>query len=153
VNLKTRAERLSGEDAEILKNLAESEQFKRLETQAVKRYLQISEKARFFNPELISKLSMDVDKEKIEKLMRVGQLMNPCLDDYDIVEKLKIINCPTLIIHGDYDPIPLESSEMIHHSIRGSELVVIEDCGHFPFVEAPEIFARAVESFLERTSE
>ena len=118
----------------------------------MKRYLQVSERARFFNPDRISELTMDVDEKKIEKLMWVGQLMNPYLDDYDIGEMLRTIRCPTLIIHGDYDPIPLESSEIIHHAITGSELVLIEDCGHVPFIETPRIFARAVEDFLARTS-
>lgn len=151
-NFRTRAERLSGEDAGIIDSIAESEAFHRLEPEAVGRYLRISEKARFFNPDRIADLRMDIDREKIEKLMWVGQLMNPCLEDYDIEDQITGIECPALIIHGDYDPIPLESSEIIHRSIRGSELVMIEHCGHFPFIEAPREFSRVVESFLEKTS-
>lgn len=152
-NFQTRAKRLAGEDAEKIDSIAESEAFHQLEPEAVRSYLMLSEKARFFNPELISELSMKIDREKIEKLIWVGQVMNPGLADYDIEAKLKGIDCPCLIVHGDYDPIPLESAEIIHRSIQGSELVVIEDCGHFPFIESPKRFSRVVETFLEKTSD
>ena len=74
--------------------------------------------------------------------------MDACLADYDIADTLPAVSCPTLIIHGDYDTIPLESAEMIHKQIGDSKLVVVKECGHFPFIEAPEFFLREVNSFM-----
>jgi len=45
----------------------------------------------------------------------------------------------------------LESSRIIHRKIEGSRLIVLEDSGHFPFIEAPEPFFREVRDFLEET--
>lgn len=95
-NFRTRAERLSGEDARIIDSIVETEAFHRLEPEAVGRYLRISENARFFNPDRISELVMDIDREKIEKLMWVGQLMNPCLEDYYIEGQITGIRAVTL---------------------------------------------------------
>lgn len=152
LNIKAREERRTEEDFKIIQEITGSEAFQKLEIQAVKRYLQVSEKVKFFNPDLISELKADLNKEKIEKLMWVAQLMNPFLEEYDIAEDLSAITCSTLIIHGDHDTIPLESAEIIHRQVRGSKLVVVKDCGHFPFIEAPEIFVREVISFMGKNS-
>ncbi len=58
---------------------------------------------------------------------------------------------PTLVIHGEDDPIPTatarETAELL-----GGELVLLERCGHAPFVEAAESFVFAVNEFLSRSS-
>ena len=148
LNRKIQMQRRSEEDIKMIQEIMGSEAFQKMEPHAITRYFQVSEKVKFFNPVLMSKMRIDLDEEKIEKLMWVGQLMNPYLDDYDITEDLAAITVPVLIVHGDYDTIPLESAEIIHHRIRGSKLVVVKDCGHFPFIEAPEIFLREVSSFM-----
>lgn len=148
VNFKAREERRTAEDIRMIQEIMESEAFQKLESQAITSYFQVSEKVKFFDPDLISRMKIDLDEDKIGKLMWVGQLMNPYLAEYDIAEDLSTITCPTLIIHGDYDTIPLESAEIIHHRISGSKLVVVKDCGHFPFIEAPEIFFQEVISFM-----
>ena len=58
---------------------------------------------------------------------------------------------PTLITHGRQDPIPLASSEAAARAMD-AELVVIEDCGHVPYVEQPEALFRAIERFLAANS-
>ncbi len=148
LNRKTQGQRRSEEDIEMIQEIMGSEAFQKMEPQAITRYFQVSEKVKFFNPDLMSKMRLTLDEDKIQKLMWVGQLMNSYLDDYDIAEDLTAIAVPVLIIHGDYDTIPLESAEIIHSRISGSKLLVIKDCGHFPFIEAPEIFLREVASFI-----
>jgi len=148
INFKAREERRSEEDVKKIKEIMASEAFQKMEPQAIKSYFQVSEKVKFFNPDLISKMRVSLDQEKIAKLMWVGQLMNPHLADYDIVEDLSSITSPVLIIHGEYDTIPVDSARLIHSQVKGSKLVLVKDCGHFPFIEAPEIFAREVKAFL-----
>jgi proline iminopeptidase len=57
---------------------------------------------------------------------------------FDIHHALKKLLCKTLIVHGDQDPIPVSTAENLHKSIERSTFVVIEECGHFPYVEKPE---------------
>ena len=61
----------------------------------------------------------------------------------------RLIDVPTLIVHGDRDPIPVAMARRLHAEIDGSELVVLEGVGHFPMVEAPEAFERAVRGFID----
>ena len=59
----------------------------------------------------------------------------------------EIIN-PTLIVWGDSDKmIPLQYSKEFRE-IPGSELVVLKDSGHTPYVEKPMTFNRVVIKFL-----
>lgn len=56
---------------------------------------------------------------------------------------------PTQIIWGRQDPIiPLSAGQLYHDSIPGSQLTVIDDCGHRPEVEKPEEFIKIVQGFL-----
>ncbi len=68
----------------------------------------------------------------------------------DARELLSTIDCPTMVIHGADDRlIPVERGEEIARAIPGAELVVIEDAGHFVFLEQPEVIASAVAGFLD----
>jgi len=75
------------------------------------------------------------------------------LETYDELTEIAKITSPTLIIHGDEDLIPLESSQQIHEAIAGSQLVVLEGIGHIPFVEAPAAFFAAVRDFMQQITE
>ena len=56
-------------------------------------------------------------------------------------EDLKNVKIPTLVIHGDADPlVPIEGGKDTANSIPGAELLVIEGMGHsFPIEKVPQI--------------
>lgn len=72
------------------------------------------------------------------------------LGEYDVTDGLEQVACPTLVVHGADDPIPLESSQAIARTL-GAELVVLADCGHVPYVERPKELFDAVNRFLAST--
>jgi proline iminopeptidase len=80
---------------------------------------------------------------------RVQQSIWESLGDFDLTRpgSLDSIRIPTLVVHGRQDPIPLESSEAAAKSLQ-SPLVVLEDCGHVPYVEQPQQLFAAINSFL-----
>jgi proline iminopeptidase len=61
---------------------------------------------------------------------------------------LPAITCPTMIIYGDHDFIVDAAPQLIHDLIPNSELVVVPDSGHYPFIEQPEAFTRALRRFI-----
>ena len=64
----------------------------------------------------------------------------------------RLKNLPTCIIWGRQDHIvPLSAAQVYHEAIRGSRLVVLDDCGHRPEVEKPDEFVRVVREFLSDT--
>jgi len=59
------------------------------------------------------------------------------------------LRAPTLILWGDDDAVtPLSMAHTFHREIAGSELKIIERCGHLPPLEQPGEFASAVTCFL-----
>jgi len=62
-----------------------------------------------------------------------------------------LITAKTLVIHGLEDLIPLEASREWVSSIPNARLLRIPGVGHFPRLEAPEVFFPAVRIFLDGT--
>ena len=144
-----RKERLSDEDRRAMAAIMQTEEFAAGDPTAIMEYLRITEKVKFHEPARMADLSMELDRATIRNLMLVSGAMNGYLADYDIHDQLDAITCPTLIIHGAFDPIPLESAERIHQRIEGSKLIVMEQCGHFPFIENRDGFLALVNRFLD----
>lgn len=67
---------------------------------------------------------------------------------YDSREGLKKLKRPVLIIQAHQDPIGDKTAEDIRALIAGSKLVYINRCGHFPWIEQPEAFRKAIADFL-----
>ncbi|MBX2866805.1 alpha/beta hydrolase [Candidatus Kaiserbacteria bacterium] len=67
----------------------------------------------------------------------------------DLSEYATQIQIPTLLIWGEDDTAtPLADGKRFNELIRGSELKVIEDAGHFVHREKPESVAEYIERFL-----
>ena len=82
---------------------------------------------------------------------RVQQSIWESLGDYDLLQPgaLDSVRVPALVIHGRQDPIPLASSEACARAL-GGELVVLDPCGHVPYVEQPAPLFAAIDAFLAR---
>jgi proline iminopeptidase len=80
---------------------------------------------------------------------RVQQSVWESMGEFDLVAdgRLASIRVPTLITHGRQDPIPLASSEECARAM-GAKLVVIENCGHVPYVEQPAALFAALDGFI-----
>jgi len=64
--------------------------------------------------------------------------------DYDLLARLRPLELSTLVIHGDRDLIPVECARHVAEAASGSRLIVLEDCGHFAYLERPEEVRRAI---------
>jgi pimeloyl-ACP methyl ester carboxylesterase len=65
------------------------------------------------------------------------------------LEALHAIKCPSLIMSGDHDVIPLEHTVKIFQNIPGAQLWVIPHSGHATLIEHAEEFNKKVEEFLK----
>src|SRR5262245_18483203 len=64
-------------------------------------------------------------------------------------EEVRSIKAPTLLVWGMNDPLsPLAIADKLHAAIKGSKKVLIDQAGHFPFLEHPEKFNQIVMDFL-----
>jgi proline iminopeptidase len=76
------------------------------------------------------------------------QALLPSFGDYDWREELRTLEVPRLIIHGREDGIPLEGARAWAAGFDQARLLVLSPSGHFPFVEQPDAFFAAAETFL-----
>lgn len=77
-----------------------------------------------------------------------AMLLADLAKSYDVRAGLRRVNRPTLILHGHQDPMGDKTAEDVHAAITSSTVVYLHKCGHFPWVEQPEAFRIAIESFM-----
>lgn len=82
---------------------------------------------------------------------------NPAMHDdteTDLLDELHHIEVPVLIVTGVDDPLsPMEESRLIADALPFVRLIELEACGHYPYVEQPELFADAIDQFLTDVSD
>src|SRR5215218_7110449 len=77
------------------------------------------------------------------------KLFNEGIAEWDMRSDLAAIEAPTLALTGEYDFICGPAcAEDIAAGVAGCEKVLLEDCGHFTFVEKPREFCAAIQRFL-----
>lgn len=68
--------------------------------------------------------------------------------DPKLAQRLRRIQCPTLLLWGDHDRlIPPAYGEAYRRLIPGAELKLIKDCGHLPMFEKEAEFVETVSNF------
>lgn len=73
----------------------------------------------------------------------------PYMHSLTLAGLLPGVDTPTLIVWGGQDRItPLNSGELYRRAIKGSDLVIVDDCGHMPEMEKPDQFSSVVQNFL-----
>ena len=75
------------------------------------------------------------------------------LKRWDITDRLREIDVPTLITAGAHDEFTPPQAEALHAAIPASELVTFENSSHMQFVEEPERYRELVAGFLERVEQ
>lgn len=112
--------------------------------------LKLDATLRFYDPSKALTMDTSLEKNTLRNAATIESLLTTSFNrkQKELEAKLSTISVPTLIIHGDYDPIPISSSEYIQQQIAASQLVVMDQSGHFPFVEQPEQFVDTVQGFL-----
>jgi pimeloyl-ACP methyl ester carboxylesterase len=84
-----------------------------------------------------------INSDNVKKTMLVNAI------NTDITKELKMIDVPTLLIYGKSDKVtPLSLAYKMKELIKYSELIELDDCGHFPYIEKPTVFNLIINSFL-----
>jgi pimeloyl-ACP methyl ester carboxylesterase len=73
----------------------------------------------------------------------------PYMHDPRLPSLLRRLRLPTLIVWGRQDAIaPVNCAEIYQQNIQGSQLAIMEQCGHMPPIEKPQEFVNIVSEFL-----
>ncbi len=134
-------------------HIEQTREFAEGNPETYQKYFNLVFRTYFANPQLVDKLSFlesskaNLDGRKTAKILRDNFLSHP----FDLNKAVHKLKCPTLIIHGDKDPIPLKAAYHLKGSIPRSTLVVLKDCGHFPYIEKPDELFPLLTSFLNQS--
>ncbi len=140
--------RYNQEDSALRAQILTSAALSSGDLRAYNQLFRLSFKQSFYDQRFIDSLNLILPNDFVQKRKALSFMSNE-LAAYDFYPDLKKIKCPTLILHGDYDAIPLELPQKIHRTITTSKLVVIQDAGHFPFIERNQDFVTKVRHFLQ----
>ena len=89
------------------------------------------------------------DASEQNREMAVRLCWKPYMYDSRLPGLLGRVNIPTRIVWGRNDQlVPLECGESYHKAIPGSDLVVIDNCGHVPQLEKTDEFVKTALDFL-----
>lgn len=100
------------------------------------------------------KLPEFVERDALRELARnrwvIERSVAAMVNGRDLMDfRLHLIRQPTLVVWGSRDDlIPLPVGEAIHRGIAGSELAVVDGCGHMAPLECPEPVRAVTIDFL-----
>lgn len=70
-------------------------------------------------------------------------------DGYDWRERLRALDRPTLVIHGEQDALPLQVAHELVAELPQARLAVVPQAGHMPFWERPAETFPLIADFLD----
>ena len=70
--------------------------------------------------------------------------------DFDCTEELKNFKAPVLIIQGKQDLIPEAIGNYANNTFPNSELIILDKCGHYGWLDNSEKYFKSINRFLEK---
>jgi proline iminopeptidase len=148
--------RTAASDLEQMRALSSMPHYQTGDIQADAEYYRLHFKATIRQPEqlehVIQRLRMNVTPQDILKARAIEERLYDetwRLDEYDLAPRLSRLNIPTLIIHGDNDFVPAICAEHIAQAVPGARFVLLNNCGHFSYLECPDDVHREMIAFFE----
>ncbi|MBC5658519.1 alpha/beta hydrolase [Anaerosacchariphilus sp. NSJ-68] len=72
------------------------------------------------------------------------------MKNLDFSNRVKSIECPTLVLCGKKDSANIKSAHFLAQNIKSAELEIIEDTGHVVNEENPEVLAQILTEFYSK---
>ena len=68
---------------------------------------------------------------------------------FNCVPGLAGFNKPVLILQGKNDVLEVKTADAIHRAFKGSKLVLLDNCGHYGWLDSPKVYFSAIDQFLK----
>ncbi len=133
-----------------LEQIEDSSQFLDNNPEAVADYYRVFFKHYVHNPNSLEKINTQLEPQGVATGLKVSKILEEEIFTryIDLSDDLKKLKTPTLIIIGAEDIVPINTAKKMAKIIKGSKLVVLEQCGHFPYAEQPQAWLEAMKEFL-----
>jgi proline iminopeptidase len=103
------------------------------------------------DPRDVEKIELDSCRfanEQLEQQDKWWGALFGSMGDWDYRAQARTLPMPRLVIQGEKDFIPMAGSREWVAGNPNARLLVIDNAGHFPHVEKPDVYFPAVEKFL-----
>lgn len=144
------ASRRPPEDVEEMKRIEESPEYEARDPETLEQHYRLRYGPFFRDRENALRAEFGFTQTTGENVVEAAGRVMSDFRDHAPPKKLASISCPTLVVHAELDPVPVESSRFIADAVPGAELVVIPGESHFAFIENPDAFVAAIKPFLAK---
>lgn len=109
--------------------------------------------AAFCDPRIADRDYTGMSDDELARLCRGKESLSfygwkPFMHNPQLPRWLHRIRIPTLVMRGSHDRVVAEACHRLYaDSIPGAQLVVIDKAGHYPHIEQPDAFVRALVDF------
>jgi len=135
-------------DNDAKRAIEESAEFRSQEPLALERH-QLNTFLPFFRDRgTIERVALGFTAITAANVQQGPQRMVGSLGALDPMHQFARISCPTLVVHAELDPIPVEWSRLLAGTIPGADFAVIEGGSHFSMIEDAAKLRRAVLPWL-----
>lgn len=133
-----------------LEEIESTESYKAGDPDTVEKQMKTVFTPYFFNPNDVKYVNFRLTREAFLNGSQVFKLLceEVFFKPYDLYPQLANVKAPTLVLHGDYDPIPAEFAEHVAKTIPNARFVKFVNCGHFPYAEVPHKNLQTIKAFL-----
>lgn len=146
--MPTRLSHLGREEGKRINALMETLKNGKTNNKVLHEFGELMTKADSYNPMEDRGAKVEVQSEIYEKVWKEAEELRR---SGKLLEDGKLITCPVVVIHGDYDSHPYEGvREPLNKVIKNGKYILLTNCGHHPWYEkeAREEFYRVLENEL-----
>ncbi len=104
----------------------------------------------FYEKQKARELDIGMTREACLSNLKIYEVVhkNTLLRPFDLHSELRNVKTRTLIVRGKNDLVPQASIEQLHRDLVNSRFILLNNCGHFPFIEQRAEFLKHVGGFL-----
>ena len=91
----------------------------------------------------------DTPGDALGNTLRTMRLTLAAVGEWDLTPSMRQLSMPTLVIQGSEDVIPADVGMRWVAALPQGRLLVVAHAGHYPWLDAPQQFFRAMNVFLD----
>jgi proline iminopeptidase len=143
-------------DVERMRALASSPRYQAGNLEAEAEYYRIHFSVALRRPErleqVIGRLRAHFDEASVLTARAIEQRLYDETwrsDGYDLIPRLQALDIPTVVVHGENDIVPVALAAHVAQAMPRARLAVLDECGHFAYLELPDAFYEQVASLFD----
>jgi len=152
VQAREMAARRTPQDDAAKKALEESSEFQARDPQTLQRHTLNTFIPFFRDRANIQTVQLGFTGLIAPDVQAVGARMFGSIGALDPMRTLAAIECPTLVVHSELDPVPVAWAHALVETIPGADYVLLDGASHFAHVEDGKQLAGAVLPWLDKNA-